>query len=130
MLGLRSEDKKIKCYFKILIGKNFEMFLSKIDLTKNVYDKAIHLYGKKNYIEAIEQLDKVLLQLENVQTDKQINSECFYLKGICLVSLNRDEEALESFDCSIKLNQKYFQAEFAKGCLLKQQKRYVESFER
>ncbi len=102
------------------------MFLKKNNVKKKKYDEVMHLYKKKKYLKAIEQLDKVLLRLEGIETDKH---ECLYLKGICLIKLNRIEEALESFNYSIKLNQKYFQAEFAKGCLLKEQKKYVESFE-
>ena len=94
-------------------------FFKKID----THEKAKHFFEKKNYLRAIEELDKMK---ENTVNDEH---DCFYLKALCFAHMNSDVEALNCLNESIKLNPKNFDPYFAKGCLLRKQNNHVESLE-
>ena len=76
-----------------------------LNTSKTKIEEVIKEFGSKNYIKALEGLNKSILKDQN-------SEEKFNLQGVILQLLDRSTEAKQSWQKAIKLNIQYFDPYF------------------
>ena len=127
-----SNDKNLgyRASIKLRFLRDYEGAIHDLNTLLSIYpnqkgvsawgDPALFLLGKaywqmKEYKTAIDYFNKYIKEETEENGEDWVNVKTFLYKGICLLELNKNQEALESFEKGIEYNQQFSEAYYYAG---------------
>lgn len=124
---IRANDLEFQGRVESFYGNNAEAL--------KYYEKALSLApdhplagpGKEKVSKSLEKAKREMEKLQKSVADKATDGQVWYKYGVCLLSLGRLEDAIESFDKAIKFSPENPDAYAKKGTALESMKKYKEA---